>query len=130
MREESLRSYGVPSSHACHGFPSTRPSFPAQDGPGGDVDPALGQEFSDVPGGERVAEVLAQGGQDHVGRATVAGEGGTQELGEVPAATSAGVALTTAAIVAVMLGGRPSADRACRHRPPNLPTPHNFPDSE
>ena len=32
------------------------------------LDPALGQEFGDLPGGERVAEVPAHGGQDHLGR--------------------------------------------------------------
>src|SRR5262249_54165524 len=69
---------------------------PGQDGPGRDVDPALGQEFGNVPGGERVAEVPVDGGQDHLSRPTVAGEGGTGELGEVPAAASTGVALTTA----------------------------------
>jgi hydantoinase/oxoprolinase-like protein len=37
--------------------------------------------------------------------------------------------LTTAAIVAVALGGRRSADQAGRHWPPNLPAPHNFADS-
>ena len=82
-----------------------------------------------MPGGERVAEVPAHGGQDHLGRPTVAGEGGSGKLGKVPAAASTGVALTAAAIVAVALGGRLLADQACRHRPPNLPAPHNFPDS-
>jgi hypothetical protein len=62
-------------------------------------------------------------------RPTIAGEGGTGELGEVSAAGATGVALATAAIVAVALGGRLSANQAGGHRPPNLPAPHNFPDS-
>ena len=65
----------------------------------------------------------------YLGRPTVAGEGGTGKLGKVPAAASIGVALTTTAIIAVALGVRLLAAQACRHRPPNLPAPHNFADS-
>ena len=82
-----------------------------------------------MPGGERVAEVPAHGGQEHLGRPAVAGGGGTGKLGEVSVAASTGAALTTAAIVAVALGGRLLADQAGRHRRPNLPAPHNFADS-
>jgi hypothetical protein len=104
-------------------------SGPSSDGQGGDVDPALGQELGDLPGRERVAEVPAHAGQDHLGRPTVAGEGGTRELGEVSAAGATGVALATAAIVAVALGGRLLADQAGIRRQNLLPAPHNFPDS-
>ena len=48
---------------------------------------------------------------------------------EVSAAGATGVALTTAAIIAVALGGPLSADQAGWHRRPNLPAPHNFADS-
>ena len=48
---------------------------PGEHGPGRDIDATLNEEFGDLPGGERVAQVPADRGDDDLRRPTVAREG-------------------------------------------------------
>src|SRR5262245_10058819 len=68
---------------------------PGQDRPGGDVDPALGQQVADVGGREAVPEIPADGGADHLQWPAVPGERRARAPGEGPSAGAAAEALAT-----------------------------------
>ncbi len=97
---------------------------PGEHGPGRDIDATLGKELGDLPGGERVAQIPAHRGDDDVGWPTVAGEGATRGVGEVPMAGTAGEALTATAVESIARSGGSAAGRAGGHRPtPTAGTP-------
>jgi hypothetical protein len=103
---------------------------PGEHGPGRDINATLSQEFGDLPGGERVAQVPTDRGDDDLRRPTVAGEGAAGDLGEVSMTEMASEALTTAAVETIARSGGLVAGRAGGRRP-NLPrASHDFADSQ
>ncbi len=88
---------------------------PGEHGPGRDTDAALSKELGDLPGGERVAQVPTDRGDDDLRRPTVAREGAVGSLSEVPMTEMAGEALTAAAVETIARGGGPVAGRAGGH---------------
>jgi hypothetical protein len=102
---------------------------PAEHGPGRDINATLTKELGYLPGGERVAQVPTDRGNDDLGRPTVAREGAAGSVGEVPMTEMAGEALTAAAVETITRGGGLVAGRAGSHRPTLPRAPHDFADS-
>ncbi len=71
---------------------------PGEHGPGRDIDATLTKELGGLPGGERVAQVPTDRGDDDLRRPTVAREGAAGSVSEVSMTEMAGEALTTAAV--------------------------------
>src|SRR5262245_33435503 len=55
---------------------------PGEHGPGRDIDAPLSKELGDLPGGERVAQIPTDRGDDDLRRPTVAREGAAGSAGE------------------------------------------------
>jgi hypothetical protein len=102
---------------------------PGEHGPGRDVDATLTQELGDLPGGERVAQIPTDRGDDDLRRPPVAREGAVGSVGEVPTTEMASEALTTAAVETIARSGGLVAGRAGGHRPTLPRAPHDFADS-
>src|SRR5262249_7144886 len=66
-------------------------------------------------GRERIAGIPAHGGQDHICRPAVAGEGRRGVSREVAAARVATVPLATTLVITVSLRGKPLAEGAMHH---------------
>src|SRR5215472_4338768 len=84
---------------------------PGEHGPGRDINATLSEELADLPGGERVARVPTDRGDDDLRRPAVAREGATGSVGEVSMTRMAGEALTAAAVETIAGSGRPVAGR-------------------
>jgi hypothetical protein len=78
---------------------------PGEHGPGRDINATLTKELGDLPGGERVAQVPTDRGDDHLRRPTVAREGAAGSVSEVPITEMAGEALTAAAVETITRSG-------------------------
>ncbi len=102
---------------------------PGEHGPGRDVDATLTKELSDLPGGERVAQVPTDRGEDDLRRPTVAREGAAGSVGEVPMTEMASEALRAATVETIARSGGLVAGRAGGHRPTLPRAPHDFADS-
>jgi hypothetical protein len=102
---------------------------PGEHGPGRDIDATRTQELSDLPGGERVAQVPTDRGEDDLRRPPVAREGAVGSVGEVSMTRMAGEVLTAAAVETIARSGGLVAGRAGGHRPTLPRAPHDFADS-
>jgi hypothetical protein len=105
----------VPPSRSCELW--TEGLGPGEHCPGRDIDATLSKELGDLPGGERVAQVPTDRGDDDLRRPTVAREGTAGSVGEVPMTEMASEALTTAAIETIARRGGLVAGRAGGARP-------------
>ncbi len=86
-------------------------------------------ELGDLPGGERVAQVPTDRGEDDLRWPPIAREGAVGSVSEVPMTEMAGKALTAAAVETIARSGGLVAGRACGHRPTLPRAPHDFADS-
>jgi hypothetical protein len=102
---------------------------PGEHCPSRDINATLTKELGNLPGGERVAQVPTDRGDDDLRRPAVAREGAAGSVSEVSMTKMAGEALTTAAVETITRSGGLVAGRAGGHRPTLPRVPHDFADS-
>ncbi len=106
-----------------------RPARSHEHGPGRDSNATLTKQLGYLPGGERVAQVPTDRGDDHLRWPTVAREGAAGSMGEVSMTEMAGEALPAAAVETITRCGGLVAGRAGGHRSTVPRAPHDFADS-